>query len=155
MSRLTVGGCKSEAGFTLLEVLMALAIMSILAMVAVPYYQDYRTRVKVAGEFGLIEPVKKRVMEEYLVKGSWPVDNDSAMLGPPGSYQGNYLQGVEVGRDPLPGALKLIYDNTKLPALGADNTIIFYPQQGGNGGSVYWKCDKGSMADDYRPHQCR
>jgi type IV pilus assembly protein PilA len=141
----------SETGFTLLEVLIALAIVSILAMVAVPYYQDYRTRAKVAGDFGLIEPVKKRLIEEFMLNGNWPVDNDSALVGAPQNYHGQYLQSVEVSDQPQPGSLKLTYD---IPALGANNTIIFYPQQGGSG-SVSWKCDEGSMVDDFRPQQCR
>jgi len=141
----------SEAGFTLLEILIAMAIVSILAMVAVPYYQDYRTRAKVAGDFGLIEPVKNRVMEAHMMMGSWPVDNDSASVDAPETYHGQYLQSVEVSDQPRPGSLKLTYD---IPALGGNNTIIFYPQQGGSG-SVSWKCDKGSMADNFRPNQCR
>jgi type IV pilus assembly protein PilA len=144
----------SETGFTLLEILIALAIVSILAMVAVPYYQDYRTRAKVAADFGLIEPVKKRLIEEFMLSGSWPVDNDSALVDAPENYHGQYLQSVEVSDQPQPGSLKLTYDNTKLPALGTNNTIIFYPQQGGSG-SVSWKCDKGSMVDGFRPQQCR
>lgn len=150
-SMLTAGGMSQ--GFTLLEVLIAMSIVSILAMIAIPYYQDYRTRTKVAGEFGLVEPVKKRVTEEFLVKGVWPSDNSAALVNAPADYHGQYLQSVEVVDVPTAGALKLTYDNTKLPALGANNVIVFYPQPGD--GAVSWRCDEGNMVDNFRPHTCR
>lgn len=142
------------AGFTLVEILMVLVIASILAMIAIPYYQDYRTRAKVAGGFGLIEPVKKRVTEAFMVSGAWPVDNDDALVAAPASYHGDYLQQVEVGT-PQPGALTLTYDSDSLPALGGNNTIVFYPEVHALGGTVQWRCDQGSMAQHYRPPQCR
>ena len=143
-----------RSGFTMLEFLFVTAIISILAMIAVPFYQVYRSRVKVAGELGLIEPVKKRMLEVYMTKSEWPVNNEEALLDDAGAYTGNYLTGIEVSDTPQPGTIILSFDSTKLPALGENNILVFYPVTV-NGGSVSWACDQGTMDDNFRPPNCR
>lgn len=146
---------QPSSGFTLLEILFVLAIVSILAMIAVPYYQDYRTRVKIAGELTLMEPVKKTVTEDFMVRGSWPSNNTEATLNAASTYHGEYLQSVQVSDTPTAGSLTLKYDSNKLPALGSNDTIIFYPINVSNSGSVSWACDEGSMENIFRPMKCR
>jgi len=142
------------SGMTLLEVLFALAIVSILTMIAVPYYQDYRTRVKVAGELGLIEPAKKQLLEYYMSKGVWAANNAEALLDDAAAYKGNYLQSIEVSDQPQPGSLILTFDTVSLPVLGVNNTLVFYPITMGVG-AVAWACDMGSMEAYFRPPNCR
>ena len=145
---------NNQSGFTLLEILIALAIVSILAMVTIPTYQDYSIRAKIAGEMTLAEPVKKMITETFQVKGTWPTSNSEALVNAPGDYSGDYLLSVTVGSNPVPGSLTLLYDNTKLPTLGTNNSIILYPNVSG-GGSISWNCDQGSMAIKYRPKTCQ
>lgn len=146
---------RSGNGFTLLEILIALAIVSILTMIAVPFYQDYRTRVKVAGELPLAEPVKKIILEIYMIDGFWATSNSEAKVNAADVYKGDYLQSVMIGNTPTAGALTLTFDSAKLPALGANNTLVFYPNETAGGGSISWHCDLGTMNNRYRPKNCR
>jgi type IV pilus assembly protein PilA len=144
-----------QQGFTLLEILTVLTIISILAMIAIPTYLSFRTRSKVAGEIVLIDPVKDRLVEEYLSNGKWPANNNDAFLKDKSSYHGNYLQSVEISDKPVPGSIILTYDTSKLPSLGTNNTIIFYPAVDSKTNIVNWSCDKGTIEDTYRPPRCR
>lgn len=146
---------KWEEGFTLLELQIATAILSILVMISLPYYQDYRTRSKISAELGLLEPVKRLVSEQFFLAGHWPTSNIDASAKVATDYHGEYLQSVKVGDQPKPGSITLTFDKTALQALGDKNTIIFYPQDVLNRNSLSWLCDKGSMENVYRPHNCR
>ena len=146
---------KRVAGFTLLELQMVTAILSLLLMIAVPVYQDYRTRSKIAGEFVIFEPVKRLVSEQFFLSGDWPTSNLDASASDATDYHGKYLQSVEVGDQPKPGSIKLTFDKSLLQALGDKNTIIFYPHGDNTTGSLAWLCDKGSMENVYRPRNCR
>lgn len=140
-------------GFTLIEILITMTILSILLMVAVPFYQDNRIRVKVAGEVPLVAPVQNRVTEAYYIDGMMPIDNASAGVGAKESYKGRWLASIEVGQVPVDGSITVSFDNVALSALGTNNTVIYYPVI--TNGTVAWFCDKGSMLNKYRPKECR
>lgn len=140
-------------GFSLIEILIVLAVISILSMVAVPHYLEYAVRVKVESELGTINFVKKQMTEEFLVTNEWPTSNAMALLESKESYSGKYLQSIEVGDVPVDGAITVTFDKSKIPALNNNNTIVYYPT--GNGAHEKWVCDKGSMLNPYRPPACR
>lgn len=149
----TIPAQKLVRGISSLEILVGVAILSMFAMIAIPYYLEYTTRLKVESELVLLKPVKQRVMEEYLVNGAWPVNNQLAMLDDKESYNGNWLASIEVGMVPVKGAITVTYDKAKLPELGDNNTIVYYPNS--NGSSTNWACNEGSMVNPYRPSACR
>lgn len=145
-------GNQRQQGFTLLEILVALTIVSILAMIAIPFYQDYRSRAKVGGEIGLISPFKNLVTENYYYSGVWLSSNADASLGDPSDYHGEWVESIALSDVPAPGAIVITYDNNKIPALGGNNTLTFYPQA--NNGQVSWLCNAGTMENYYRPKNC-
>lgn len=145
---------KPQAGLTLIEVLVVIAIASIIAMFGTPIYQGYQLKTKVGSSIVSSVPVQRLVTEYYILNDDWPADNAEAGAGTPESYAANHVTRVAVRNTPQPGSIELTYDNVALRALGNNNTLIFYPDPGANG-SIVWKCDQGTIAMEYRPANCR
>ncbi|EPI4516632.1 pilin, partial [Neisseria gonorrhoeae] len=85
-----------QKGFTLIELMIVIAIVGILAAVALPAYQDYTARAQVSEAILLAEGQKSAVTEYYLNHGKWPEDNDKAGVASSSSIKGKYVQKVEV-----------------------------------------------------------
>ncbi|HFA3366058.1 TPA: pilin [Neisseria gonorrhoeae] len=86
-----------QKGFTLIELMIVIAIVGILAAVALPAYQDYTARAQVSEAILLAEGQKSAVTEYYLNNGEWPKDNASAgVASSPTDIKGKYVQKVEV-----------------------------------------------------------
>jgi type IV pilus assembly protein PilA len=143
-----------QAGLTLIEVLIVIAIASILAMFGTPIYQGYQLKTKVGSSVISAVPVRRLVTEYYILNNNWPADNADAGAGTPESYAANYVTRVAVSDTPQAGSIELTYDNVALRVLGNNNTLVFYPQPGANG-NIVWKCDQGTIAMEYRPANCR
>ncbi|WP_267747191.1 pilin [Neisseria gonorrhoeae] len=85
-----------QKGFTLIELMIVIAIVGILAAVALPAYQDYTARAQVSEAILLAEGQKSAVTEYYLNHGKWPEDNDKAGVASSSSIKGKYVKEVEV-----------------------------------------------------------
>ncbi|HGT8614728.1 TPA: pilin [Neisseria gonorrhoeae] len=85
-----------QKGFTLIELMIVIAIVGILAAVALPAYQDYTARAQVSEAILLAEGQKSAVTEYYLNHGIWPKDNTSAGVANPTEIKGKYVQSVTV-----------------------------------------------------------
>ncbi|EMS1869523.1 pilin, partial [Neisseria gonorrhoeae] len=87
-----------QKGFTLIELMIVIAIVGILAAVALPAYQDYTARAQVSEAILLAEGQKSAVTEYYLNHGIWPKDNTSAGVASSDKIKGKYVQKVEVAK---------------------------------------------------------
>ncbi|ENY0157553.1 pilin, partial [Neisseria gonorrhoeae] len=86
-----------QKGFTLIELMIVIAIVGILAAVALPAYQDYTARAQVSEAILLAEGQKSAVTEYYLNHGKWPENNASAgVASSPTDIKGKYVKEVEV-----------------------------------------------------------
>ncbi|MBH6351621.1 pilin [Neisseria meningitidis] len=85
-----------QKGFTLIELMIVIAIVGILAAVALPAYQDYTARAQVSEAILLAEGQKSAVTEYYLNHGIWPGDNSSAGVATSSKIKGKYVKEVEV-----------------------------------------------------------
>ncbi|HEZ0793579.1 TPA: pilin [Neisseria meningitidis] len=85
-----------QKGFTLIELMIVIAIVGILAAVALPAYQDYTARAQVSEAILLAEGQKSAVTEYYLNHGEWPANNSSAGVATSADIKGKYVQSVEV-----------------------------------------------------------
>ncbi|HEZ5334810.1 TPA: pilin [Neisseria meningitidis] len=85
-----------QKGFTLIELMIVIAIVGILAAVALPAYQDYTARAQVSEAILLAEGQKSAVTEYYLNHGIWPGDNSSAGVATSADIKGKYVKSVEV-----------------------------------------------------------
>ncbi|HEZ2244356.1 TPA: pilin [Neisseria meningitidis] len=85
-----------QKGFTLIELMIVIAIVGILAAVALPAYQDYTARAQVSEAILLAEGQKSAVTEYYLNHGIWPANNSDAGVASSTDIKGKYVQSVEV-----------------------------------------------------------
>ncbi|MBH6381936.1 pilin [Neisseria meningitidis] len=86
-----------QKGFTLIELMIVIAIVGILAAVALPAYQDYTARAQVSEAILLAEGQKSAVTEYYLNHGEWPSNNTSAGVASTATdIKGKYVKEVKV-----------------------------------------------------------
>ncbi|HEZ4544266.1 TPA: pilin [Neisseria meningitidis] len=95
-----------QKGFTLIELMIVIAIVGILAAVALPAYQDYTARAQVSEAILLAEGQKSAVTEYYLNHGKWPGNNTSAGVATSSKIKGKYVKEVEVKNGVITAEMK-------------------------------------------------
>ena len=141
-----------QQGYTLLEFQVTLLLLSLILMIAIPIYLDYKVRTKVGAGITMVGPAKSAVVEYYWINNKFPETNAQAGLEEGHKYNSNYLLRMDILKDPA-GAIMLTYDTVKLPALGSNNIIIFKAVK--VGGAFVWDCRLGTVKNKYRPKNCQ
>jgi len=134
---------RKQQGFTLIELMIVIAIIAILMSFAIPAYRDYTVRSKVGEGIQLASAAKQAVTETYMSSNTWPTNNATAGLN--SVISGEYTSSVTVGTD---GEITIEYKT----AVGVGGNITLTPTD--STGSVEWNCAS-TIADKYVPSECR
>jgi type IV pilus assembly protein PilA len=144
-----------QKGFTLIELMIVVAIIAILAAIAIPAYQNYLIRAQVSEAAVLTDGAKTAVAESFINSGSWPTDNAAAGLPTnAASIAGKYVANVTVAN----GILTATFSGAA-PTNQAifDKTFVLSPTN--NGGAITWTCSSANHAStvpqEYLPASCR
>jgi type IV pilus assembly protein PilA len=145
---------KIQQGFTLIELMIVVAIIAILAAIALPAYQDYVIRSQVSEGSVLADGSKTAVAEFYSNKGRFPTNNTSAGLALSSSIIGNYVGSVSAGTN---GKIAVVYNSTNANVKIQAETLSFSSYSSGSG-SLAWSCKSSggtTVAQKYLPTSCR
>ncbi|HEZ8076148.1 TPA: pilin, partial [Neisseria gonorrhoeae] len=123
-----------QKGFTLIELMIVIAIVGILAAVALPAYQDYTARAQVSEAILLAEGQKSAVTEYYLNHGIWPENNTSAGVANPTEIKGKYVKEVEVNNGVVTATMASSNVNKEIK----DKKLSLWARR--ENGSVKWFC---------------
>ena len=138
---------KKQQGFTLIELMIVVAIIGILAAIAIPAYQDYTIRAQVSEGLNLTGACKAAVTEFYQDQGTFPADNAEAGLEAAANISGKYTVSVSATAN----VCAATYGNE------ANNNIqgsILSMTATDNAGSVSWDCTA-NFDNKWLPAACR
>ena len=144
---------KKQQGFTLIELMIVVAIIGILAAIAIPAYQDYTIRAQVSEGLNLAGGAKAAVSEYTMDRGSFPTDNQEAGIATvPTNISGKYVNSVTVTNGLVTVAYGPGTDAHQILSTGSLDLSPFT-----NAGSVEWVCraNAASIADKHLPAACR
>ncbi len=140
---------KKQQGFTLIELMIVVAIIGILAAIAIPAYQDYTIRAQVSEGLNLAGGAKAAVTEYFQDRGVMPTNNLTAGLAGAAEIAGKYVDGVTVAN----GVISVGYGNSAHATL-APGTLVLTPSTAA-AGSVQWICTGTGIAPKHLPAACR
>ncbi len=147
---------KFQQGFTLIELMIVIAILGILMAIAIPAYQDYTVRAKVSEGLNVAGAAKLAVAETVQSTGLWPTDNAKAGLPAATAITGNNVLSVGTGSDGGGDGIITITYNGAEPKI-ANNVLELSASTVGHEGSITWTCGVGNsdVPDRFRPATCR
>lgn len=150
-------------GFTLVEMMIILAIVGVLAAMAIPAYQNYVARAKVSEGLILAQPLRHAVVEYIAINGGLPqVENNTWNLildelgvandSESGAASGAYVKRIWWNNNADHPGIRIKYDG------GALDDRLLYLQANISAGVIAWECTAPSsrgVPDSYLPARCR
>ena len=140
---------KLQQGFTLIELMIVVAIIGILAAIALPAYQDYTIRAQVSEGMALASGARTAMAEFYNDRGAFASTNASYGLEAAGNITGSYVTSVAAA-----GGLVTVTYGLNANSNISGSTLLFSATT--SAGSMSWTCKPGTaMPNKYLPNSCR
>mgnify|MGYP000559494264 CR=1 FL=1 len=140
-----------QKGFTLIELMIVVAIIGILAAVAIPQYQNYVARAQVAEGLSLASGAKTAVAEYFNTNGTFPADNTEAGLSDAGTITGNYVESVTVSVADGKALIIALFSSTDAHSKLQGKSMVLTAVD--HGGSIGFACS-GTDIESYLPSSC-
>lgn len=148
---------RHSAGFTLIELMIVVAIIAILAAIAIPAYQNYLIRSQVSEGYALADGSKAAIVEYYANNGVFPGTQASAGLPDQNQISGKYVAYVNATSNK--GQIYVHFDDVGAqhanPAIAGKQLALSAVI---NSGSISWTCDNpniNGILPRYLPTACR
>lgn len=138
---------RTQQGFTLIELMIVVAIIGILAAIALPAYQDYTARTQMSEGMTLASGAKTSVADFFADKGRFPGNNTSAGMATNTDIKGKYVTQVTVAAGKITSTI-----GTNAAAGIQNKTLTLSPIN--NAGSIEWKCTS-TAENKFLPATCR
>lgn len=139
---------NAQKGFTLIELMIVIAIIGILAAIAIPAYQDYIARSQMTEAMTLASAQKGAVTEYEASKGAFPASNADAGIAPATDIKGSYVQKVEVGTG---GVITATMKSSGISRDIQNKTLVLTPTR--ENGSYTWSCTS-TAPQKFLPKTC-
>jgi len=141
---------RKQQGFTLIELMIVVAIIAILAAIAIPLYLNYTAQAEGSEATVLSDGAKTAIVQYYNENGSFPPSNQSAGIANKASITGKYVAQVQITN----GVITATFKQTGVAKPIQGQTLTLSPYA--NGGSVAWTCKVASSTMfKYVPSTCR
>jgi len=140
---------RKQSGFTLIELMIVIAILGILMAIAIPAYNDYTIRAKVSEGINMSAGAKLAVSEYRLSEGTWPANNTTAGLA--ATIQSDFVSGLVVAGSTVTVTYRSIDPAVNGSTLGLKATMP------AGAGAVDWDCGtvNTNVDNKYLPASCR
>jgi type IV pilus assembly protein PilA len=143
-----------QKGFTLVELMIVVAIVAILAAIAIPLFMNYATMAEGSEGYVLADGAKSAIVSHYNELGGWPSSNAAAGLATATSISGRYVKSVTISSNKNGSLITVLFKSNGV-AKALQNKNLYLSAMGITG-SVKWACQVDST-DMYKyvPSACR
>jgi len=144
-----------QKGFTLIELMIVVAIIAILAAIAIPQYQNYITKSQFSESQTIADGLKTPIVEYFNQTGNCPTVGQGSLAANVASYTGKYVLNATPGGDAANGCtidVQFKPQGSVSTQLGGQHVIFTGVNKGG---SFAWTCAAANIGNQYKPTVCQ
>jgi type IV pilus assembly protein PilA len=144
---------KTQHGFTLIELMIVVAIIAILAAIAISQYQDYVAKAQFSEAPSIVDGLKTKIVENFSQTATCPSNLTTPGFPAPASYAGKYVKQLDLGTAGGACTITATFKPSGSAAKGIfDQTVVFTGTD--VGGTFAWTCSS-TIDNKYKPKACQ